>query len=123
MERPLEVLIVDDQPRARRSLKALLATWTRIGDVHEAANGLEALIELETTHPDLVLLDVLMPEMDGLVTARQIKARWPDVKIVMLSMYPEYANEALSAGADAFLTKGEPPRLLLERLAAVAGNM
>jgi DNA-binding NarL/FixJ family response regulator len=123
MDKQIEVLIVDDQPRARRSLKALLATWGKVGNVSEAANGCEALRQAETHPLDLVVMDVLMPEMDGLAAAREIKARWPDVKIVMLSMYPEYADEALSAGADAFVTKGESPRVLLERLAKVTGRM
>jgi DNA-binding NarL/FixJ family response regulator len=123
MERPIEVLVVDDQPRARRSLKALLATWGKVGGVREASDGIEALREMEKTCPDLVVMDVTMPGMDGLTAARAIKSRWPKTRIVMLSMYPEYADEALSAGADAFVTKGEPPAQLLERLAAVAAGM
>jgi DNA-binding NarL/FixJ family response regulator len=123
VDRPIEVLVVDDQPRARRSLKALLATWARVGQIREAADGNEALTEMERACPDLVVMDVTMPGMDGLTAARAIKARWPNTRIVMLSMYPEYANEALSAGADAFVAKGEPPRQLLERLAAVAAEM
>jgi len=123
MDRPIEVLVVDDQPRARRSLKALLATWTRTGGVREAANGLEALAQMEESCADLVVMDVTMPAMDGLTAARQIRSRWPNTHIVILSMYPEYADEAISAGADAFLTKGESPTLLLERLATIAAEM
>ena len=123
MDRPMDVLVVDDQPRARKSLRALLATWSQVGAVREAAGGLEALAQIECMPPDLVVMDVLMPDMDGLTTARQIRARWPGTKIVLLSMDPSYANEALSAGADAFVTKGDSPRLLIERLAAVTGSM
>ena len=119
----MDVLVVDDQPRARKSLRALLATWSQVGAVREAAGGREALAQIESMPPDLVVMDVLMPDMDGLTTARQIKARWPGTKIVLLSMDPSYANEALSAGADAFVTKGDSPRLLIERLAAVTGSM
>jgi DNA-binding NarL/FixJ family response regulator len=122
-DRVLDVLVVDDQPRARKSLRALLATWGQVGTVREAAGGREALAQIECTPPDLVVMDVLMPDMDGLTAARQIKARWPDTKIVLLSMDPSYANEALSAGADAFVTKGDSPRLLIERLATVTGSM
>jgi two-component system, NarL family, sensor histidine kinase FusK len=123
MDRPIEVLVVDDQPRARRSLKALLATWAKAGRVREAANGLEALMAMEQACSDLVVMDVMMPEMDGLAATRQIRSRWPNTHIVILSMYPEYEDEALSAGADAFLTKGESPALLMERLATIATEM
>ncbi len=123
MDRPIEVLVVDDQPRARRSLKALLATWARVGGVREAANGLEALAQMEAACADLVVMDVRMPEMDGLTATRQIKARWPNTHIVILSMCPAYADEALSAGADAFLTKGESPARLMAQLAAIMGEL
>jgi DNA-binding NarL/FixJ family response regulator len=116
----MEVLIVDDQPRARQSLRALLATWSPVQGVREAANGREALCMVETAQPDLVIMDVRMPEMDGLTATRLIKARWPQVRVVVLSMYGEYLGEALEAGADAFVTKGEPPKQLLVTLAATA---
>jgi DNA-binding NarL/FixJ family response regulator len=123
MDRPIEVLVVDDQPRARRSLKALLATWAQAGAVREAANGIEALQQMETACADLVVMDVMMPEMDGLTATRQIRSRWPNTHIVVLSMYAQYAEDAISAGADAFLTKGESPALLMEQLAAIAAGM
>jgi DNA-binding NarL/FixJ family response regulator len=116
----MEVLIVDDQPRARQSLRALLATWPPVQGVREAMNGREALCLMESTQPDLVIMDVRMPEMDGLAATRLIKTRWPSVRVVVLSMYGEYVDEALAAGADAFVTKGEPPNQLLARLEAVA---
>jgi DNA-binding NarL/FixJ family response regulator len=120
--RPLDVLVVDDQPRARKSLRALLATWGDVGTIREAAGGGEAIIEMEFQPPDLVVMDVLMPDVDGLTAARQIRERWPDTRIVLLSMDPGYADEALSAGADAFVSKGDSPQLLIERLAAVTRN-
>jgi len=123
MERLIEVLVVDDQPRARKGLKALLATWGKVGCVHEAASGREALTQMEWARPDLVVMDVMMPEMDGLVTTQQIRASWPDTRIVLISMNPDYASEALSAGADAFVAKSESPRALLERLEAITGEL
>jgi DNA-binding NarL/FixJ family response regulator len=122
MDRSLDVLVVDDQPRARKSLTALLATWGKVGTIREAAGGRDAIAEIETMPPDLVVMDVLMPDVDGLTAARQIRARWPGTWIVLLSMDPSYAGEALSAGADAFVSKGDSPRLLIERLAAVTGS-
>lgn len=115
----IEVLVVDDQPRARQSLRALLSTWPLAGVVREAGNGREALERIQEARPDLVLIDARMPEMDGLQATVQIKARWPQVKVVLLSMYGEYEQDALAAGADAFVGKGEPPERLLSSLEAV----
>ncbi len=117
----IQALIVDDQPRARQSLKALLATCGHIGQVSEAANGQEAVRCVEKCRPDLVLMDVRMPEMDGLEATRQIKAKWRSVQVVILSMYGEYADEARAAGADAFVTKGESAERLLATIGAVTG--
>jgi DNA-binding NarL/FixJ family response regulator len=114
MQKPIQILIVDDQPRACRSMRALLSTWTRAADIHEASNGREALRLVEELPPDLVLMDVRMPEMDGLEATELIKARWPQVKVIVLSMYIEHGVEALSAGADAFVGKGEAPEQLLD---------
>jgi len=76
----IRVLVVDDQPRARKSIKTLLATWPDAGHVREAANGREAIRLVEESQPDVVLMDVRMPEMDGIEATRLIKARWPQVR-------------------------------------------
>jgi len=113
---------VDDQPRARKSVKTLLATWPPALDVREAANGREAVGLMEESLPDVVLMDVRMPELDGIEATRLIKARWPQVKVIVLSMYPDYAADALEAKADAFFSKGTSPDQLLVTLAAVVAN-
>jgi DNA-binding NarL/FixJ family response regulator len=119
MVEPIRVLIVDDQLRARKSVKALLSTLSRVGEVHEGCNGREALQLVRELQPDLVLMDVRMPEMDGLEATAQIKALWPQVKVILLSIYTEYRGQALAAGADAFLGKGDAPHELLDLLSAV----
>lgn len=119
MAEPLCILIADDQPRSRKSLKALLSTWARASEIGEAGDGREAVRLVEESQPDLVLLDVRMPELDGIEATAQIKARWPAVKVVVLSMYGEHWEEALAAGADAFVGKGEASKALLGVLATV----
>jgi DNA-binding NarL/FixJ family response regulator len=119
MSRPLNILIVDDQPRARNSVRALLSTWSRVLEIREAGNGREALRLVEELPPDLVLMDVRMPEVNGLEATGQIKARWPQVKVIVLSMYIEHRDEALAAGADAFVGKGEASDALLGIVAAL----
>jgi len=119
MAEHIQILIVDDQPRARQSLKALLATWPQVKEIREAANGQEAVRLVEESRPDVVLMDARMPEMDGLEATRLIKARWPQVKVIVLSMYADYMTDTLAAGADAFVSKGEPPERLLATPTAV----
>jgi len=119
MSEQVQVLIVDDQPRARQSLKALLATWPLIGAVREATNGEEAIGSVEQARPDIVLMDVHMPVMNGLEATRRIKEHWPQVRIIALSIYGDYQADALVAGADAFVSKGESPEKLLDTVAAV----
>ena len=119
MSKHVQVLIVDDQPRARQSLKALLATWPLIGETQEATNGQEAIQRIEQAQPDLVLMDVRMPVMDGLQATRHIKRHWPLIKVIVLSMYGDYQVDALAAGADVFMGKGESPENVLDRIAKV----
>ncbi len=120
MNTKIKVLIVDDQRRSRQSLQALLATWPAAASIREAANGVEALRLAEEYRPDLIVIDVRMPEMGGLETTQRIKARWPDTGVVVLSMYSDFEPSAMAAGADAFVTKGEPPEVLLCILEAVS---
>jgi two-component system response regulator YesN len=120
MDTEIKVLIVDDQRRSRQSLQALLATWPAVAAIREAANGVEALRLAEEFRPDLVLIDVRMPKMGGLETTQRIKDRWPDTGVVVLSMYNDFEPSAMAAGADAFVTKGEPPEILLRILEAVS---
>jgi CheY-like chemotaxis protein len=125
MARPVRVLIADDNVRSRNGLRALLGTarlapavvpspdvrhQTRfeVEVVGEAVDGREAVRQVTECKPDVVLMDVRMPVMDGLDAARLIKNRWPGVKIILLTIYAAYRKEALAAGADAFLVKGCP---------------
>lgn len=72
----------------------------------EASNGREAIEKIKSSPPDIVILDMQMPIINGLEATRIIKKRWPNIKVIALTMYQNYQSEALSAGADAFLVKG-----------------
>ena len=120
MSERIRVLVVDDQPRARQSLRVLLTTYPQVKEVREATLAREAMRMIEESQPDVVLMDVQMPEMDGLQATQLIKARWPQVKVIVLTMHAEYAAAAQAAGADAFICKGEPAERLLATLAEVA---
>lgn len=112
MIQPFNLLIVDDLPRARQSIKALLSAGFSLNQVQEANSGIDALQKIETFSPDLIVMDVRMPGMDGIEATRMIKSEHPRIKIILLSMYAEYRDQALEAGADAFVNKEEPGELI-----------
>ena len=119
MTAQIKVLIVDDNFRARESLKTLLGTWPRIGEIREADNGMEALALVYQSAPDILLIDAHMPVMDGIEATRTIKVLWPQVQIIVLSMFSEYHTPALAAGAQAFTNKADLAGQLRAILAAV----
>ena len=115
----MRILIADDQKRTRQSLKALLSTSLPEPEIWEASTGAEALRLAENVQPQLVVMDIRMPEIDGLVATRGIKSRWPEIKVLVLSMYPGYREKARAAGADLFVSKGETPERLLSALSSL----
>lgn len=116
MKPRIQVLIADDRPRTRDGLRALLSCWSTVEVVCEASNGQEATQFVEESRPDVVLMDMHMPKLDGIAATRLIKSRWPHVKVVALSMGYQYRDNALAAGADSFLLKGCPSEQLLEAI-------
>jgi DNA-binding NarL/FixJ family response regulator len=123
MTKRIRVLVADNQPRARQSMKALLGAWYQVEAVCEANNGSEALQIVEVFQPNLILMDARMPKMNGLEALKRIKAKWPAIKIIVLSMYPDFKTEALEAGADAFVSKSDPPEKLREVLKDIISGM
>ena len=115
----MRILIADDQQRTRKSLKALLSTSLPETEIWEAADGAEALRLADDIRPQLVVMDIRMPEMDGLDATRGIKSRWPEIKVLVLSLYEGLQEEARAAGADLFVSKGESPERLLCALSSL----
>jgi DNA-binding NarL/FixJ family response regulator len=108
MPPPKRILIADDQRPARKGLHALLSLCPQVEVIGEAVNGQDAVNLVAEQRPDVVLMDMRMPVMDGLEATRRIKSQTPGVRVVMLTLHAEYEAEALAAGADAFLVKGGP---------------
>lgn len=119
----IRVLLVDDQDLVRIGLRTLLETEDGFEVVGEAADGLAAVEEAARARPDVVLMDIRMPGIDGLEATRRIVAR-PDlasVRVIVLTTFErdEYVFEALRAGASGFLLKDTPPPRLLEAIRTV----
>ena len=112
------LVIADDRERARRALLALLGTCPDLTVVGEAADGAEAIELVAREQLDVVVLDLRMPVVDGVCATARIKQSWPRVRVVVLSLAVESRADALAAGADAFVAKGDPEDALL---AAIRG--
>jgi len=115
----VRVLIVDNKASIRVSVKELLTSEPGIDVVGEAADGHEAIRKARELKPDVVIMDVGMPGMNGLTATRHIKEEMPDLKVVMLTVYdlPEYAEAAMACGASGYVIK---TALLDELVPAIA---
>lgn len=107
MHTTLRTLIVDDDPRFRQRVRDLLAHESGITVVGEAVDGLDAIAKTRELEPDLILLDIRMPGMNGLDAARQLKTERPEVKILILSLYDleEYRTIARTDGVNGYIVK------------------
>jgi DNA-binding NarL/FixJ family response regulator len=120
----VRVLIADDQALLRGSLRVLIETEPDLVVVGEAGNGAEAVEQVQTCCPDVVLMDVRMPVMDGIEATRRITAHGHAPKILVLTTFDldEYVYSALRAGASGFLLKDTPPAQLLDAVRVVASG-
>lgn len=122
----LKVIVVDDDALIRDSLSLILDLEADFQVMGTATNGQEALEMCGRLQPDLVLMDVRMPVMDGVLGTRRIREKYPQIKIVILTTFKdeEYITEALKHGASGYILKSQPAESIVETLRAVArGNM
>jgi DNA-binding NarL/FixJ family response regulator len=121
---PIKVVVADDQELVRAGFCVILDTADGITVVGEAATGAEAVAQAERLRPDVVLMDVRMPEMDGLEATRLITATPLAPKVVMLTTFDldDYVYEALRAGASGFLLKDSPRHDLIAAIRAAAAG-
>jgi DNA-binding NarL/FixJ family response regulator len=119
---PVRVLLVDDDDLMRAGLRSVLASDETLEVVGEAEDGSVAVARVRETRPHVVLMDIRMPEVDGVSATRQVLASSPDVKVVVLTTFEQddYIFDALSAGASAFLLKRTKPEDLIAAIHTVA---
>jgi DNA-binding NarL/FixJ family response regulator len=121
-EEKLKILLVDDQMLFAKSLHVFLNNYAKDMEVIGiAANGKEAVDMADTHHPDIILMDIRMPEMDGVEAVRRIKPLHPQIKVIMLSTYQEDAlvRSAILAGASGYLLKDISPTELITAIRAM----
>ena len=119
-----QILLVDDHQIVIDGIRALLSTEKNVEIKGEAHHGVEALDMLEVLKIDLVLMDLDMPVMGGLEATKLIRQKYPDVKIIVLTMHDEKAmvQAMIDAGADGYLLKNSPKEELMKALAAVSAG-
>jgi DNA-binding NarL/FixJ family response regulator len=121
---PIRVLLVDDDELMRAGLAAVLSSNPAIEVVGQASSGRLALERARAVRPDLVLMDVRMPDLDGIAATRRLLAATPEVKVIILTTFEqdEYIFGAIDAGASGFLLKRTRPEELLSAIQSVAAG-
>lgn len=104
----IKVMIADDQTLIRESLEIVLSTHDNIKLVKGAADGFEVLENIKSEKPDVILMDIRMPKMDGVMCTKEVKEKYPDIKIIILTTFDddEFVFSALKYGASGYLLKG-----------------
>ncbi len=121
VKEPIRILIAEDHALVRKGMKSLIISQPDFEVVAEAENGLEALQLNREYNPDLILLDLSMPKMNGLATMRQLKKESSRVKILVITMHAsqDYLIPTLKEGADGYLLKGDEPQELFMAIKAI----
>ena len=101
----IKVLIVDDDAAVRDGLCSILSAHADIEVVEQAVDGLDAIDKAGNLRPDVILMDAQMPGTDGVEATRRIKERFPEMKVLLLTVHTSYIEEAIAAGVDGYLMK------------------
>lgn len=122
MSEPIRVLVADDHTIVRSGVRLLLSAEPGIEVIGEASDGQEALALIERLQPDVVLMDIAMPNLDGLAATGEIKRRWPSIQVLVLTMHreDEYFFETLRAGASGYILKGAETNDLIQAVRVVS---
>jgi DNA-binding NarL/FixJ family response regulator len=120
----IRILIVDDHPMVREGLGSMLATMAAMEVVGEAGSGAEAIAQAKALQPDIVLLDLQLPDVDGLIVLQQMKAAAPKTNILIVTMHDNatYMTQAIAAGAAGYVLKGVRRGDLLAAIQTVCGS-
>jgi NarL family two-component system response regulator LiaR len=118
MSDTIRVLVVDDHPVVRKGIRVLLAGEKDIEVVGEASNGMEAIIQVEKQRPDVVLMDLVMPDMDGIEATQRISDQYPEVRILVLTSFvaDDKVFPSIKAGAQGYLLKDTDPAYLVQAI-------
>lgn len=118
---PYKIILADDHVMFRQGIRNFIEKLEHVQISGEVDNGLELLELLQTSVPDLIILDIAMPKMRGLEALREVKKRYPQVKVVILTMHgnKEFVRQAVSEGVDGFILKEEPSSELIDAIKAV----
>lgn len=124
MDSPIKVLIVDDQQMFREGVRKRLEQEVDICVVAEAGTPEEALAQVEQAKPDIVILDIRLPNISGIEVARRMRRQWPDLKILMLSSYDfdQYVSAAARVGIQGYLVKDAPQDELVHAIHVIAAG-
>jgi two-component system response regulator NreC len=120
----IKLMLVDDHDVVRTGLRSFLETQSGLKVIAEAKNGLEALEQAKQTQPDIVLMDITMPDMDGMEATRQLKSLYPECQVLVLTVHADkqYFMQMLAAGASGYLTKQAAADELVAAIKAVAAG-
>jgi len=125
-DKPIRVMICDDHSLFRQGVKYALAGKDDIQIIGEAIDGADLLYKLRHTHPDVILLDINMPNMDGLATLPVLKSKdeFKDIKVIILSMHNQMSmvSKMMSLGANSYLTKNDDTELIYKAIVACYNN-
>ena len=121
----MKIILAEDQPLILSSLKVLLSEEDGIEVVATASNGAEALILISEYQPDIAVLDIYMPQMDGIETAKRVMVDFPHIPVILLTTFdnPDSIRKAIEIGVAGFLLKDIEPAVFINALKAVAGGL